>query len=117
MKKKLDNSIGVILLLFAFVCLFIASRYFWVGYNNTDLVFNYQNIASQINPYLYQVNISFNSIYEAKDNMSSGRGITLNDLYRLGTEQSQIGFTLMFIAGILFYSGISILLMKKERTT
>ena len=120
MKKNIkiiiDKTSGVVALIIAYVLLFMATMNFYVGYNNTDLIFNYQNIALQINPHLHKLNLTFSSIYEAKDNMSNNVAVPLVDVYKMGVTQSLTGFIMMFFSAIAFVIGITILIAPKPNS-
>ena len=110
-KKKYKIQVKHIILIASIVLLFLSVRFFYIGFHNVDLVYNYQNIALQMNPYLQEVNLTMNGVNEAKDNMGNGDEMYLSELYITGTNQETIGLSLMFFSGLLFAFG---LIIKEE---
>jgi hypothetical protein len=108
MKKIYTIKINNLLLILSFVILFLAVRYFYIGFHNTDLVYNYQNLALEMNPYLQEANITLVGVDEAMDNMGNGKDLFLSELYIKGNNQKIIGFTLMFFSAISFALGLTI---------
>jgi hypothetical protein len=111
MKRLYEIKINAMLFLISFVILFLAVRYFYIGFHNTDLVYNYQNLALQMNPYLKEANLTLVGVDEAIDSMGDGKDLFLSELYIKGNNQKIIGFTLMFFSAVSFALGLTI----KER--
>lgn len=112
-KIIINKTVGVTLLVLAFATLFLSVSFHYAGFHNTDFVYNYQNLALQVNPHLYPLNLSFMDVSETEDYGSHGIK-TLGEYYRLGTFQSERGFILMFISGMLFTVGVTTLLIAPK---
>lgn len=103
--RRNGKMFGILIILVSFAMMIWASQLFWIAYNNSDLVFNYQNLALQLNPHLAKINISLGSVDETTDLMSDGESRTLSQIYHLAVVQSFTSFNLAFISGILFVLG------------
>jgi len=124
-KFKLDFSppsnrfIGFMFLLISFVILFFAMQSFFIGFHNTDLVFNYQNLAHMINEEFHSNNVteifSMGSVSDVRDETLQGMTIPLDDAYIVGNKQKLHGFKLMFISGFVFAIGTMYIFMKEKK--
>ena len=103
-----------ILLIASFILLFVATRFFFVGFHNTDLVYNYQNLALQMNPHLQKANLTMVGVDDAMDNMGNKEDLFLSELYTKGVSQKVTGFTLMFFSGVLFTFSILLIELNKN---
>lgn len=108
MKKIYEFKINHLLLIASFITLFLATRLFFIGFHSVDLVYNYQNLALQMNPRLQEANLTLAGVDEAMDSMSRGKAMYLSDLYIKGNNQKIMGLNLMFFSGLLFALALTV---------
>ena len=115
MKRKnksnnLEKTIYLIFFLIAESGLIYGTIQFWIGFHNSDLVFNYQYLLTNL-----KTNYTIDSFYEQYN--SNGDMIKARDLYIVGREQERRGILLVGISSFALGMIIVNLLKEQNATT